>query len=190
MENLLYKHCWLQPSLLDRTEVTISYKMVLSISQTFFVEEFAPGTDGTASGYRWRKRESWEGTMSRDKTLLLGGHVQDQVAHAVAVAELVVVPADKRWTEIEITESGEHGMLGVCRSRKNIFKKGFKICSLVCSLCEGYMLTCAFWRQDILCNVCNVTPWHLDFLSGWICARVKIVKTKCHKQFVSPLAVG
>lgn len=29
-----------------------------------------------------------------DRTLLLGEHVLDQVAHTVAVAELVVIPAD------------------------------------------------------------------------------------------------
>ena len=45
------------------------------------------------------KRESWEGTLSRDRTLLLGEHVQDQVAHTVAVAELIVVPADKQLEE-------------------------------------------------------------------------------------------
>lgn len=40
-----------------------------------------------------------EGIMGRndDRTLLLGEHVLDQVAHTVAVAELVVIPADKRW---------------------------------------------------------------------------------------------
>lgn len=35
-----------------------------------------------------------------EETLLLGEHVLDQVAHTVAVAKLIVVPADKPETEI------------------------------------------------------------------------------------------
>lgn len=58
----------------------------------FAAEQFAPG-DG------WHGlRLQVKGIMGRndDRTLLLGGHVMDQVAHTVAVAELVVVPADKQ----------------------------------------------------------------------------------------------
>lgn len=46
------------------------------------------------------KRESWEGTRKPwQDFLLLAEHVQDQVAHTVAVAELVVVPADTQRAE-------------------------------------------------------------------------------------------
>lgn len=46
------------------------------------------------------KRESWEETRKPwQDFLLLAEHVQDQVAHTVAVAELVVVPADTQRAE-------------------------------------------------------------------------------------------
>lgn len=55
-------------------------------------EEFDPG-DGW-HGIQLQVKE--EGIVGRNggRTSLLGEHVMDQVAHTVAVAELVVVPAD------------------------------------------------------------------------------------------------
>lgn len=52
--------------------------------------------------------------MSCERTLLLGEHVLDQVAHTVAVAKLVVVPADsEQRSEVIITEQDICGKCGI-----------------------------------------------------------------------------
>lgn len=68
----------------------------------FVVEEFAPGGRTARHPVQTvtEKRESWEETRKPwQDFLLLAEHVQDQVAHTVAVAELVVVPADTQRAE-------------------------------------------------------------------------------------------
>lgn len=75
-------------TLLDKAEVTHHIKRYHCYWQH---GEFAPGD--RRHGIQLQATE--EGIMG---TSLLGEHVADQVAHTVAVAELVVVPADQRRT--------------------------------------------------------------------------------------------
>lgn len=104
----------------------------------FIIEEFVPG-NWWHSIQLQVERESWQGTMSCERTLLLGEHVLDQVAHTVAVAKLVVVPADSeqkiggynywaRYTRevwYSWMENNSHEVNVIWRSRKRL--KNFRI---------------------------------------------------------------